>query len=262
MSGELAVDGPATTNQGRLMKPIASPKELIIYHDEMAKIIKDALKEGVDYGTIPGTKKPTLYKAGAERINIAFGTHPEYYLIEKEADHDRENKYKDRYNKECLSYGLYRYIYKCKIIRNTDGATIGEGEGVCSTLEAKYIQRPRDSENTALKMAQKRAFLAATLHTFGLSDRFTQDMEDFHHQEEQTSKAAESSRPVVTEPFNLNNFKLMEKLDKNLTALKIPAEQHLAIASELQGKPLNKTTLTDAIAKIGSLFVQPKEENI
>src|SRR5690606_11474960 len=74
------------------------------------------------------------------------------------------------------SLGLYRYVYKCRIVRN--GQTIAEGVGTCSTLESKYIDRPRDCENTVCKMAQKRAFVAATLHAFGLSDRFTQDIED------------------------------------------------------------------------------------
>ena len=73
------------------------------------------------------------------------------------------------------SLGLYRYVIKC-YIKDHSEKTIGSGIGSCSTLESKYIDRPRDMENTVLKMAQKRALVAATLNAFGLSDRFTQDM--------------------------------------------------------------------------------------
>src|SRR5690606_23849470 len=58
------------------------------------------------------------------------------------------------------------------------GLVIGSGMGSCSSLESKYISRPRDLENTILKMAKKRAYVDATLSTFGLSDQFTQDVED------------------------------------------------------------------------------------
>src|SRR6267142_694369 len=55
---------------------------------------------------------------------------------------------------------------------------VGTIVGSASTMEAKYIDRPRDCENTVLKMAQKRAHVGAALGAFGMSDQFTQDMED------------------------------------------------------------------------------------
>ena len=78
--------------QETLMRPIATPKELMSYHEDMTCIIREALKDGRDYGVIPGTKKPTLFKPGAERINIAFGTHPEYDLVEKEIAKVKSNR--------------------------------------------------------------------------------------------------------------------------------------------------------------------------
>lgn len=222
-----------------LMKPIATPRELISYHEDMTRIIKEALKDGTDYGVIPGTKKPTLYKAGAERINIAFGTHPEYQIIEKEIDHDRENKWTTQY-KSGTSEGLYRYVYKCRIVK-ADGRCIGEGEGVCSTLEAKYISRPRDSENTACKMAQKRAFLAATLHAFGLSDRFTQDMEDMHQEPAKQAKPEPTYNPKpIQVVFNSRDFNHLEKLEKRLIELNIPSDQHQHYVTALHGKPFTR----------------------
>ena len=40
------------------------------------------LKRDVDFGTIPGTKKPTLYKGGAERIVMTYGVSTDF-TIEK-----------------------------------------------------------------------------------------------------------------------------------------------------------------------------------
>ncbi len=176
-----------------LVRPIAQPTDLIAYHEEVTQIIQKSLTKGVDYDVIPGTgDKPSLLKPGAERLNLAFGAAPEYEIIEKEIDHDREvrwtKKKKEWNNKfkgdrtftmkleEGSSFGLYRYVIRCRIKRA--GRLLAECIGTCSTLESKYIDRPRDCENTALKMAQKRAYVGATLHAYGLSNRFTQDVED------------------------------------------------------------------------------------
>lgn len=258
-STELVALTPQSQGQ-TLMRPIATPKDLIHYHEEMTQIIREALKEGTDYGRIPNTNKPTLYKAGAERINLAFGTHPEYELIEKEINHDRENKYFDKYKKENTSFGLYRYVYKCRIVK-ADGRVIGEGEGVCSTLEAKYISRPRDAENTACKMAQKRAFLAATLHSFGLSDRFTQDLEDMEREmqvprvQQAHQAPAPGSAPILL--FNVNDPKHLDRLEKILIELNVPVDQHDAIALAYNGHPISRENL---LAVISSL--QAKKDEI
>lgn len=177
-----------------LLKPIASPAQLLSYHDDVAKIVQNALTPDVDFGLIPGTgDKPSLLKPGAEKLCLAFGAHPEYELIEYEGAHDAEIvwvKRKKIWRKGERGFdwgeetgnalGLYRYRYRCKIVL-ADGRIIAMAEGVCSTLESKYVDRPRDSENTVCKMAQKRAFVAAVLHAFALSNRFTQDIEDMRH---------------------------------------------------------------------------------
>lgn len=187
------------TSLTTLVRPIANPAQLIEAHEEVAKIIQSALKVNVDYGTIPGAgDKPTLLKPGAERLCLAFGATPLYELVTSEADHDREVKWRKRQKKwnnarqgdksftwveeQGVSLGLYRYVFKCRITRQ-DGRVLGEGQGVCSTTESKYVDRPRDCENTVLKMAQKRALVAAVLNAFGLSNRFTQDVEDMDRDE-------------------------------------------------------------------------------
>jgi hypothetical protein len=170
----------------KLEKP-SNPKELIEYHESVSQLIREALVEGTDYGKIPGTEKNTLLKAGAERLCLAFGVIQKYTILSSEVDHDRQNNWeKDSWNKwkkakehrEGKSLGLYRYVVQCELLSRSTGDLLGTQAASCSTMEAKYVEKPRDHENTTLKMAQKRALVGATMNAFGLSDRFTQDAED------------------------------------------------------------------------------------
>lgn len=197
-----------------LVRPIASVKEALDARSEMEDMIPKVLKVDIDFGKFPGTDRECLFKAGAERVNRLFGAHPEYEIVEKEIDHDRVNVFKSpwtdtdekpnkpdaermkkakqgrwkkkadgefvwqvRGESEDKSYGLYRYVFRCRLVRQ-DGMILGECVGSCSTLEEKYISRPRDCENTVIKMGQKRAYVGATLNAYGLSDRFTADVDD------------------------------------------------------------------------------------
>lgn len=175
---------------GGLLKPVAEPQEVLEAQEGVRSLVEKALQEDRDFGVIPGTSKPTLLKPGAERINAAFGVAPRYRIVEREIDHDREVNWRKRkkrwengnfagWDEETgLSHGLYRYVVECELIHRESGAPVGQGIGSCSTMESKYIDRPRDMENTVIKMGAKRALIAATLNAYGLSDQFTQDIED------------------------------------------------------------------------------------
>ncbi len=246
------------TARPSLTRAVAQPGELISYHQEMVSIIQNTLTFGTDYGIIPGTgTKPSLWKPGAERLAIAFGCHPEYELVEKEIDHDRVNTYSTKYKGEQTSYGLYRFVYKAKIVRNSDGQVLGECHGVCSTLEAKYIARPRDSENTACKMAQKRAFVGAILHAFGLSDRFTQDVEDLPSEDDTNSYQRRQQAPLQSKPvapqqapvpknFDMADPDQVEKLANYLTKDGTGHYLH-DVAKALDGKPLTGRAIADLV---------------
>lgn len=195
-----------------LLRPVVSPAELIECQKEVHTLIASALENERDYGVIPGTKKPTLLKPGAERINLAFGVYPRYTVAEREVNHEIEIPWKKRswkwgekrgekiWSEESgVSLGLYRYVVRCELVKRTDGEVVGEGIGSASTLESKYIDRPRDLENTVLKMAQKRAFVAATLNAYALSDRFTQDMEDIPSDGDGAAEGREEKRPPHSE---------------------------------------------------------------
>lgn len=202
-----------------LLKPVATLAEVMQLQKDVHRLIAESCKEGIDYGAIPGTRddKRVLLKAGAEKINLAFGTAVQYALVEQEIDHDREiqwSKWKwgkargEKVITTGTSYGLYRYVVKCTLIHRPTGTILGAGYGSCSTMENKYVEDPRDRENTVLKMAQKRAFVGVTLNVFGLSDRFTADLEDMDqplHQpssndERQQRPRQQQQRPISAVP--------------------------------------------------------------
>ena len=207
----------AESSAPALLRPVAQPAQVIEAHKEACAIIEQALEKDRDYGVIPGTgNKPTLLKPGAERLLGAFGLYVDTEVSEQECDHDRENEFRfkkwttqkdnkpskpdaeilkekglGRWRKgdggwewqTCIeeigkSQGLYRYVVKATIRSRQTEQILGTGIGSCSTMESKYLRSPRDFENTVLKMAKKRALIDATLNTLGLSDRFTQDVED------------------------------------------------------------------------------------
>lgn len=191
-----------TVEQPGKLTPVYSPQDLFKLKKDLDNIIRENLVDNVDYGVIPGTRgKPSLWKSGAEKIAIAFGLKPDYEIVDTTIDHTIELTYtKQQWNdktrrKEATTgtaLGLYRYVIKCNL-RNHSGHFLGSGMGICSSLETKYADRPRDSENTINKMAQKRAFVAAILNSLGLSTVFTQDVED---QMDLSKKEESAARPV------------------------------------------------------------------
>lgn len=181
-------------------------------------IMKEVMKKDEHYGVIPGTgTKPTLLKAGAEKLCLTFRLDPQYEVEQKqEGQH-------------------LTIISKCTLWHIPTGQRFGSGMGSCSTRESKYAYRnaaikcpqchaeavikgkeeygggwvcfkkkggcgakfsdgdeaiekqPRgrvanedlaDTYNTVLKMANKRSLVAAVLNATAASDIFTQDIED------------------------------------------------------------------------------------
>jgi len=229
-----------------LVRPIAQPMELLAYQEDLSNLIKNALKPGVDYAAVPGTNVPALMKPGAERLNLAFGATPEIEILEKEIDHHcvvrwtkRKKVYNNRYkgdnsftmaNEEGTSFGLYRYVVLCKIVRS--GRVLGECIGACSTLESKYIDRPRDCENTALKIAQKRAFVGATVTAFALSNRFGEDAID-HADDVVVEHDAQA--PQGSTKYNGGKAH-RDALKKAMISKQVPEDQWESIHSVMIGK--------------------------
>lgn len=170
-----------------LLMPLYNAAAMAALHQAVADLVAKDFVRDTDFGKIPGTGKDTLHKPGAEKALVWFGVSVRYEIIESEIDHDREVRWTKTYKakgnrpaatKAGVSFGLYRYVIRAIVYRLDTAEVVGEGLGSCSTMESKYVDRPRDSENTALKIGKKRAMVDAALSTFGLSDRFTQDVED------------------------------------------------------------------------------------
>lgn len=236
-------------------------------HKEAVALINESFENGLDCGTIPGTSKPTLLKPGAEKLCTAFGAAVKIEVLPtSEVNHEIEFSYKTKW-KSGTALGLYRYVVRTSLFSKVTGEFWGEGIGSCSTLESKYCDRPRDCENTVLKMAKKRALVDAALTVFGLSNRFTQDVEDLvvEPQESRTNRASPSSqsnRPVQSQKvaahqgtnassasegsaYNPDDARMADKLGLALEKRDIPPQFHKTISELMRGKKMGE--LADVI---------------
>ena len=71
-----------------------SIEDIVYVHDQVQELMKRVMKDGIHYGCIPGTDKPTLLKPGAEslislfqlaptpheRITELGNGHPQYFI--------------------------------------------------------------------------------------------------------------------------------------------------------------------------------------
>lgn len=188
---------------------------------ELQQFVKGYMVKDEDYGTIPGTQKPTLYKPGAEKLCDVYGFIKEFAIVDRIEDWDK---------------GRFTYTVKAILRSKRTGLVEAEGLGQCNSMEAKYrwnwvwpdkvptqydksqlvskkvkggkvtlYRIPNDDPysqvNTILKMAKKRALVDAVLSATRSSGLFTQDLEDLrangllHDEEPDPSPRNESKRP-------------------------------------------------------------------
>ncbi len=147
------------------------------------EIMRGVMKEGTHYGTIPGTPKPSLWKAGAEVIAMTFRLAPMLESRVVADDMDSEWNYhapkRDGSIVSGTCIGFFEVEATCTII-GPSGETHSRCSARCNNREAKYRSlQVYEIRNTILKMSEKRAFVSAVLMATGASDIFTQDLEDF-----------------------------------------------------------------------------------
>lgn len=193
-------------------------EEIVAQKDKIRQVMEAVMTEGVHYGRIPGVDKPSLFKPGAEAIDVALRLAPHY---------ESEKIWHDD--------GHLTVVSKCTLKHIPTDLTIATGEGLCTTKEERYAFRQgervcpvcntaaiirgkkeygggwlcwnkkggcgakfpdgdasiesqevgkvpnpniADVYNVVLKMADKRALIAAVLNGTAASDVFTQDVED------------------------------------------------------------------------------------
>lgn len=120
------------------------------------------LVRNVDFGKLPNTKTPTLFKAGAEKVLTGFGLN--YDIIISDSHKDYQNGF---------------FYYECMARAYYNGQVVRVGVGCCNTNESNFgTQKSYNAANAALKKAKKRAVVDLALTLACLSDAFTQDIED------------------------------------------------------------------------------------
>jgi len=214
------------------------------------EVMGAVMKKDTHYGVIPGTKKPSLYKPGAEVLAATFRIAVSYQIEDLSTD--------DHVRYRVAAIGTHQ---------STD-IVLGEGMGECSSNEEKYKWRraicddefeqtsenrrrikfskyqgkvektkqirtePADQANTILKMACKRAQVAMTLNVTAASDIFTQDIEDLPEELRAEEVVAEPARPAPTpypdDKLNVN----LEAWGKLIASGKTPASIIATIKSK------------------------------
>ena len=250
---------------------------------QMQAVFQKQLKKGTDFGVIPGTKKPTLFKPGAEKAVKLLGCADLYFIEEKTEDWDKP---------------FFYYQAKCRLQSLKTDKVISEGIGSCNSMEDRYRWRwlwkskvpktlldeegkvdadkyrdqvgielitkkiktqdygwqtqyrfPNDDiftlVNTIQKMAKKRALIDAALSAARLSDLFTQDLEDIH-KEYQVEKEEEEEKP----PAKTKTEKKKEEAKGSPATMEKPPEEEEEEekepppADELQPEPIDEDMST------------------
>lgn len=163
--------------------PAFSVSEIRKRTHAIQEVMKGVMKEGTHYGTIPGTPKPSLWKAGAEVLCMTFRLAPMLESHVTVDDPEGEWAYhghrRDGMPIVGTCVGFFEVEATCTI-HGFGGEALSRCSSRCNNREAKYRGLSLyDVRNTIQKMAEKRAFVSAVLMATGASDIFTQDIEDF-----------------------------------------------------------------------------------
>ena len=165
-------------------------------------VVQAELIKGHDYGTIPGTDKPTLFKPGAEKLAKLLKCADKYEIEECKEDWEKPFFY---YRIKCrlvligtdvlISEGIgsansmeakwrYRWVFESEIPEGVDKKSLRKRQGTSKKTGRKYTQYRienadiYDQVNTIQKVCKKRSLVDATLSAGRLSDLFTQDIEE------------------------------------------------------------------------------------
>lgn len=93
---------------------------------EIQDFVADYMIEGEDFGTIPGTPKPTLYKPGAEKLCDVYGFTPLVEVTNRVEDWEK---------------GFFHYEVRAVLESRRNGMAVAQGLGSCNSKEARYRWR-------------------------------------------------------------------------------------------------------------------------
>lgn len=107
--------------------------------------IKANLREGIDYGQIPGVKNNVLFKPGAAKIINFLRLRPEVQLLHTVFDPEAK---------------AISYTVKVTLV-NEDGIAVTEALGAANTLEPKFAKAGMGAQNLVVSQSVKRATVSA-----------------------------------------------------------------------------------------------------
>lgn len=93
---------------------------------ELQRFVEFYMVEGEDYGKIPGTPKPTLYKSGADKLCDIYALADKYRVTNRTEDWDRN---------------LFDYEVECTLVSKRTDQLVSTGLGSCNSYEGKYRWR-------------------------------------------------------------------------------------------------------------------------
>jgi hypothetical protein len=143
-------------------------------HNELISFVAKQLREAKniskgdpgDYGIIPGTKKKTLLKPGAEKLAKFFGLVPSYEKIKEIEDFDK---------------GFVFYKYRCILTHFSTGKSAGDAIRSSNNKESSFIRQGKsvyELSNNVEAKAQKRALVAAVVQATMASEIFDADISE------------------------------------------------------------------------------------
>jgi len=202
------LDLPATTFQEGLDRRKQNRAALMAW-------IRDALVDGSDFGRVhlanrsrcrdsrtcqnpSHFSKASLFKPGAEKICGMLGVTVRYPSLPE-------------YEKAALTgTNLNQIIIHCEIVDGS-GRVIADGVG------ARIVSQDNGDINKSLKMAEKSAHIDATLRMAGLSEVFTQDIEDMvQRREAESIQRAESELNTGFDGISKDQHQQLETKIKDL----------------------------------------------
>ncbi len=130
LDAEFTERTPVRINVGENFLPSMSMHQALDRYNAVLEFTQTIMKDGKDYGKIPGSDKPSLLKPGAEKLCSFFGLTPKMVIVQKEEDWTGEH-----HGGECFFYYHYRVqMWKGDYL-------LGEGDGSCNSMESKYRYR-------------------------------------------------------------------------------------------------------------------------
>lgn len=308
----------ALRSDENLLAPVADLDTILRAYQLKKEFIEHVLHKGLDYGTIPGTTKDTLYKPGAEKMANLYGFSPSFVDVATIEDWNGED-----HNGEPFFY----YRQKCNLYKKD--RLIGSADGSCNSWEKKYryregqrkcpecgqptifksklpktgfycwakkggcgaqfkdgdkriteqdlgqIKNPDicDMTNTILKMAQKRALIAAILITTGASDYFTQDVEDFIDGDFEVSPEAQPGKqptsPLPADPYESDYPLPVEEAQVATPTMSLETAEAVTNSKGVKYGLLDSATLShmtkginDGLKKEGLTIAQKEEYHL